>query len=169
MLGLALMAMLHSNWLFQDTWGSCWGRTISQAQSRMAVRLGGMSPAMMELMVPLPSHPSTFTATTLASLATPTIRPAATEATCVPCPSQSEAFQSLLPSEKSHLRQFWCGKCSMKARDTAVRPLTRCKCIGVLLVWPQLPYRLHICFSMFSRDGSTLKLRWSAEEGVLAR
>ena len=64
---------------------------------------------MMELMVPLPSHPSTFTATTLASLATPTIRPAATEATCVPCPSQSEAFQSLLPSEKSHLHHLWYG------------------------------------------------------------
>ena len=75
-----------------------------------------MSPAIMELMVPLPSHPSTFTATTLASLATPTIRPAATEATCVPCPSQSEAFQSLLPSEKSHLHHLCCVSLDCKAR-----------------------------------------------------
>ena len=134
----------------------------------MAVRLVGMLPAMIELMVPLPSHPSTFTATTLASLATPTIRPAATEATCVPCPSQSEAFQSLLPSEKSHLHQVWFGDFSTEAYSTAVRPLTRCKCIDVLLNQPESPDRLHIRTIMFSRDGSAPKLRLSAEEGALA-
>ena len=63
-------------------------------------------PAMMELIVPLPSQPRTLTPTILASLATPTVLPAATEATCVPCPSQSEAFQSLFPSAKSHLQRL---------------------------------------------------------------
>ena len=58
---------------------------------------------MTVLIVPLPSQSRTFTATTFASLATPTVRPAATDATCVPWPSQSDAFQLLLPPEKSHL------------------------------------------------------------------
>ncbi len=76
----------------------CWRFKVDEALRH------GCAPAMIVLIVPLPSQSSTFTATILASLATPTVRPAATDATCVPCPSQSDAFQSLLPSEKSHLQ-----------------------------------------------------------------
>ena len=51
---------------------------------------------------PLPAQSSTRTATTVASLATPTVRPIAVDATCVPWPSQSAAELELLT--KSVLR-----------------------------------------------------------------
>lgn len=66
------------------------------------------SPATTSLMRPLPAQSSARTATTEASLATPTVRPAAVEATCVPWPSQSAASPSSAPLAKLCLSLLPC-------------------------------------------------------------
>ena len=54
------------------------------------------SPATTSLTVAAPSHPTTRTGTTVAFLASPKVSPAASAATCVPCPAQSKASSSEL-------------------------------------------------------------------------